>query len=110
MSSELEITLTDDNFQSEVLESNLPCLVDFGAEWCGPCRMIAPSIEAIAAEYQGKLKVGKVNVDDASQVSTEYGVMSIPTLALFKNGEVVDKMVGGSSKSAIEDFLKPHLA
>ena len=110
MSSGIEVNLTDDNFKSEVLDSTIPCLVDFWAEWCRPCIMIAPTVEEIAKEYQGKLKVGKVNVDEADKVSSDYGVMSIPTLAVFKNGEIVDKMVGASSKNAIEDFIKPHIS
>jgi len=110
MSGGNDIELTDDNFQSEVLDSDKPCLVDFWAEWCRPCLMIAPAVEELANEYTGKIKVGKVNVDEASQVSSDYGIMSIPTLAVFKNGEMVDKMVGASSKSAIEEFMKPHVS
>ena len=109
MSSDGEVKLTDDNFKSEILDSQMPCLVDFWAEWCRPCLMIAPAIGEIAKEYQEKLKVGKVNVDEANQVSSDYGVMSIPTLAIFKNGDLVDKMVGASSKHAIEEFIKPHI-
>jgi thioredoxin 1 len=110
MSSDLEVHLTDDNFHKEVIEANVPCLVDFWAEWCGPCRMIAPTVAEIAKQYQGKIKVGKVNVDEASQVSSDYGIMSIPTLALFKNGDLVDKMVGAVPKAQIEGFIKPHIS
>ncbi|MBN1521653.1 MAG: thioredoxin [Candidatus Aureabacteria bacterium] len=110
MSSNDALRITDENFQTEVLESRTPCLVDFWAEWCRPCLMIAPAVEEIAREYQGKVKIAKVNVDEAGHVSSDYGIMSIPTLAVFKDGELVDKMVGASSKSAIEEFIKPHLA
>lgn len=104
-----EIELTDDNFKEEILESGQTCLVDFWAEWCGPCRMIALAIDEIASEYTGRLKVGKVNVDEASQVASDYGVMSIPMLAIFKNGELVDKMVGAAPKAGIEDFVKKFI-
>jgi thioredoxin 1 len=110
MSSDLEVHLTDDNFHKEVIESKVPCLVDFWAEWCGPCRMIAPAVAEIAKQYQGKIKVGKVNVDEASQVSSDYGIMSIPTLALFKDGDLVDKIVGAVPKAQVEGFIKSHIS
>lgn len=84
----MEVKLTDANFKQEVLESDVPVLVDFWAEWCMPCRMIAPIVEEIAEEYQGKLKVCRLNVDEAPKTSFEYGIMSIPTLAIFKNAEM----------------------
>jgi len=105
----MEIKVNDENFKKEVLESELPCLVDFWAEWCMPCRMVAPAVEKIAAEYKGKLKVCKLNVDEARETAVNYGIMSIPTLAIFKNGEVVDKVIGVISKSELEAALKPHI-
>lgn len=89
---------TDLNFKKEVLESDLPVLVDFWATWCGPCKMIAPLIDELAKEYAGKMKVGKIDVDSNSKVATEYGVMSIPTVMFFKDGKVRDQSVGGVSK------------
>lgn len=104
-----ELTFTDSNFKSEVLQSKTPVLVDFWAEWCGPCRMVAPVVEKIAQEYVGKIKVGKLNVDDNSEIPTQYGVQSIPTLILFKDGEEVNRMVGYQSeqklKSTVDSLL-----
>jgi len=99
----------DDNFEAEVLNSDLPCLVDFWAPWCGPCLMVAPALEEIANEYDGKLKVCKVNVDDAGGVATRYGIMSIPTLMVFKNGEPVQTTIGALPKKNLEAFIKPHI-
>jgi thioredoxin 1 len=96
-----EIVATTANFQSEVLSSSLPVLVDFWAAWCAPCRMIAPVIAEIANEYAGKLKVARLNVDENQEISARYGVMSIPTLALFKGGVVVGQVVGAVPKRAI---------
>lgn len=101
-----EIILTEATFENEVIKSDLPVLVDFWATWCGPCRMIAPIIEEIAKEYEGKVKVGKVNVDEQSALAAKYGIMSIPTLILFKNGEIAEKMVGLRSKEQIAEILK----
>nr|MBI5456096.1 thioredoxin [Candidatus Levybacteria bacterium] len=92
-----DIIITDQNFQAEVLESKLPVLVDFWAEWCAPCRIVGPIVEELATEYSGKLKVGKLNVDQ-NQVASKYGIMSIPSLLIFKNGEVVKTMIGAQSK------------
>ena len=89
---------TDANFENEVLKSEQPCLVDFWAEWCGPCRMVGPVVEEIAKDYEGKLKVGKVNVDQNTQTASKYGIMSIPSLLLFKQGKVVDQIVGAVPK------------
>jgi thioredoxin 1 len=89
---------TDANFENEVLKSEQPCLVDFWAEWCGPCRMVGPVVEEIAKDYDGKLKVGKVNVDQNSQTASKYGIMSIPSLLFFKQGKVVDQIVGAVPK------------
>ena len=92
-----DLKFTDQNFQSEVLESKTPVLVDFWAEWCAPCRIVGPIVEELATEYDGKLKVGKLNVDE-NQVASQYGVMSIPSLLVFKDGKVVKTMVGAQSK------------
>lgn len=105
----MEVKLTDANFKKEVLESKLPCLVNFWAAWCGACQMVAPTIEKIAKEYEGKLKVCKLNVDDASQTASQYGIMSIPTLVIFKGGKVVDKIIGALSKKEVETKLKPFM-
>ena len=105
----MEVKVNDENFKKEVLESELPCLVDFWAEWCMPCRMVAPTVEAIAKEYKGKLKVCKLNVDEASKTASTYGIMSIPTLAFFKNGKVADKVVGVVSKKELEATIKPYI-
>jgi thioredoxin 1 len=92
------IEFTDGNFEGEVLESDKPCLVDFWAEWCGPCLMVHPILEEIAKEYAGKLKVGKLNVDQNSQTAAKYGIMSIPSLLIFNGGKVVDQIVGAVPK------------
>ena len=100
-----EITLTSSNFESEVLNSELPVLVDFWATWCGPCKMIAPVVAEIATEFEGKIKVGKVIVDDENALAMQYRVASIPTLLLFKNGQVVNTSVGYLPKQAIIEKL-----
>jgi thioredoxin 1 len=96
---------TDENFDSEVLQSDIPVLIDFYADWCGPCKMMAPVIEELAGEYQGTVKIGKLNVDEAPGISSKYRVMSIPTLLFIKNGEVVDTVVGAVSKNQVIDKL-----
>jgi len=101
-----EIILNKDNFESEVLKSDMPVLVDFWAAWCGPCKMLAPTIAELAEEYEGKVKVCKYNIDDDASIAIKYGVVSIPTLLLFKNGEVVDKSIGFVPKAEIEAMLK----
>ena len=101
----MAIHFTDENFNQEVLASNVPVLVDFYADWCGPCKMLAPVIEALAEEFEGKVKVGKLNVDNAPDTAQAYGIMSIPTLLYFKNGEVVNKTIGVVAKSEIEQVL-----
>lgn len=109
MASDKVLALTSENFKSEVLESGAPVLVDFWAPWCSPCRMIAPVVDDIAGEYEGKAKVGKVNVDENRQVAVEYGVMSIPTLIVFKDGKAVDRVVGFKSKGDLKALLDKHM-
>jgi thioredoxin 1 len=101
--------VTDQDFDQEVLQSPVPVLVDFWAAWCGPCRMVAPTVDQLASEYAGKLKVVKVDVDQSIEVSGRYGVMSIPTLMVFKNGQMVEKMIGALPKPALLARLTPHL-
>ena len=109
MASENVVDLTDSTFDSEVLSSETPALVDFWAEWCMPCKMIAPTVEELAGQYAGRLKVGKVDTDSNRQVAIKYGISAIPTLLLFKGGEVVKKFVGlqqkADLKSAIDEVL-----
>jgi thioredoxin 1 len=101
--------LTDSNFEAEVLKAELPTLVDFWAVWCGPCKMIAPMVDALADEYQGKLKVAKMDVDRHQIVPQQYSVRSIPTLLLFKNGKVVSQLVGTMPRPKLEAEIKKHL-
>jgi thioredoxin 1 len=101
--------LTDANFDSEVLKSDLPTLVDFWAIWCGPCKQIAPVVDALANELAGKVKVGKVDVDHNQIVAQQYGIRSIPTLLIFKGGRVVGQLVGAAPRSKIEGELKKHI-
>lgn len=101
--------MTDSNFQQEVLSSDRPVLVDFWAEWCGPCKMIAPIVEELAQEYDGKLKVGKVDVDSNQQVSMQFGVRSIPTLLIFKSGKVVEQVIGAVPKRLLAEKIAKHL-
>ena len=103
------IEVTDANFKKEVLESSTPVLVDFWAEWCGPCKIIAPVVEQLAKDFDGKLKVGKVDVDSNQQTSMQFGIRSIPTLLIFKNGRVVDQIVGAVPKQALADKVTKHL-
>lgn len=99
---------TDVNFQKEALDSKLPVLVDFYADWCGPCKMVAPIVSELAEEYDGIFKIGKLNIDNEADTAEKYRVMSIPTLMIIKNGEVVDKIVGAVSKAVLKDKLEAH--
>lgn len=103
------IEITDANFAEEVEKSNVPVLIDFWAVWCGPCRMIAPIVEELAGEYNGKVKIGKLDVDNNPGVATKFGIRSIPTLLLFKDGQLVDQIVGAVPKGHIVDKLKAQL-
>ena len=107
--SDTIVYLTDDSFQNEVLDSAEPVLVDYWAEWCGPCKMIAPILTEIAAEYRGKVKVGKLNIDDNPQTPPKYGIRGIPTLMLFKDGNVEATKVGALSKSQLTAFIDTNL-
>ena len=101
-----ELTITEQNFDEEVMRSDVPVLVDFWATWCGPCRMLAPVIEEIAKEYEGKIKVGKVNVDNERELALQFGVSSIPTVMVFQNGEIKATSVGYRPKEELEALLK----
>ena len=106
MSSENIHTISDENFIPEVLETENPVLLDFWASWCGPCKMVAPLVEEIAEEYEGKVKVGKLNVDENGQTPADYGVMSIPTLILFKGGKEVERLVGFQPKEHLVRMIQ----
>ena len=101
-----EIIITEEKFENEVLNSDKPVLVDFWAQWCGPCRMLGPIIEEIANDYEGKVKVGKVNVDEQPNLASKYGIASIPTVIVFKNGKPEKTLVGLRSKNEIENMIK----
>ena len=103
------LEFTDQNFGQEVLESDKPVLVDFWATWCAPCRMIVPHVEAVAAQYAGRAKVGKVNVDENMSITGRYNIRGIPTLLLFKNGQVQEQVVGATTKDAISKLIEKHL-
>ena len=103
------IEITDANFDAEVINSEIPVLIDFWAVWCGPCKMIAPIVEEIAGEMQGKLKVGKLDVDNNPSVAGKYGIRSIPTLLLFKEGKIVDQIVGAVPKNVIMQKIADHV-
>ena len=109
MASDAVLTLTDANFDRDVLQSDVPVLVDFWATWCAPCKAIAPLIDSVAADYAGKVKVGKVNVDDNQATPGKYGVRGIPTLILFKGGKVIDQVVGAVPKSQLDALIAKAL-
>lgn len=103
------VHLSDDNFEQEVMKSDKPVLVDFWAPWCAPCRAIAPIIEELATKYDGQVKIGKLNVDDEANTAGSMGIRSLPTMLLFKNGQVVEQVVGAVAKEKIEAIIKSHL-
>ena len=105
----MALELTDQNFEELVLKSDKPVLVDFWAEWCGPCRMVGPFVDEIAKEYEGKAVVGKVNVDNNPGISMQFGIRNIPALLLFKGGQVVDKQIGAAPKSVLANKLEAHM-
>ncbi len=107
--SENIVHLTDDNFEDEVIKSDILAMIDFWAEWCGPCKVIAPAVDELAEEYNGKVKVGKLNVDDNPNVSAKYSIRGIPTLLFFKEGKVVNQLVGVQSKAAIKKVFDENI-
>lgn len=107
--SDTIVVLDEKNFDQEVLQSKLPVMIDFWAVWCGPCKVLSPIVEELAAEYKDRLKVGKVNVDENNQIASKYGIMSIPTLKFFKSGKLVGELIGAAPKATVEAELKKHL-
>ena len=103
------IEITDSNFDAEVAKSDLPVLIDFWAVWCGPCKMVAPIVEELAKDYDGRAKIGKLDVDNNQQTAIKFGIRSIPTLLIFKNGQVVDTIIGAVPKGSIAKMLDAHL-
>ena len=109
MASKLIKNVTETDFDAEVIKSPVPVLVDFWAEWCGPCKMIAPVLDELATELDGQLRIAKVDVDAQSGLASQYGITAVPTLLVFKNGQIVDQMRGAKSKRAIKDTVEPYL-
>lgn len=107
--SESVLTITAENFENEVIKSDIPVLVDFWAAWCGPCRMVAPVVDQIAAEFKGKVKVGKINVDEESELAERFRIMSIPTLIVFKNGQIAESVMGARSKESLANMLNKYV-
>ena len=105
----MALTLNDVNFQSEVIDSDLPVLVDFWAEWCGPCRVVGPIVSELAIDFEGRATVGKVNVDSEGELASQFGIRNIPTLLIFKGGEVVDKQVGVVPKNILASKIEAHI-
>ena len=105
----MEIKVDTASFEQEVINSDVPALVDFWAPWCGPCQIIVPHLEELAQKYLGKIKVCKLNIDEAPEIATEYAIMSIPSIMLFKKGRVMEKKVGAMSKRDLEKFIQPYL-
>jgi len=110
MASDAIIELSDSTFETEVVNSDLPVLVDFWAPWCGPCRAIAPLVEEISSSYEGKIKVGRMNVDENQSTTMKFGIRSIPTIIMFKDGEAVDQIIGAVPKGEIERVVEKSLA
>jgi thioredoxin 1 len=104
-----EVELTKSNFEAEVLKSDAPVLVDFWAKWCMPCKMIAPALEELSVELAGKLKIGKVNIDEEGDLAVEYGIESIPALFLFNKGQIVERQIGLAPKTTLENLVKPYI-
>ena len=109
MASEKVQTLTDTNFDSSVIQSNKPVLVDFWAEWCGPCRRLAPTVDELATDYDGRVTVGKLNVDDNPAVAGRFSIRGIPTLLLFKGGQIVEQVVGLADKDSLKKLIEKHV-
>ncbi len=109
MAGQNTLTFTDSGFDADVLSSDVPVLVDFWAEWCGPCRAIGPTVDVIANEYHGRLKVGKLNVDENGATAMRYQVRGIPTLLLFNGGRIVDQRIGGVGKAELQKMIEPHV-
>ena len=103
------VAITDDSFEADVLNSEIPVVVDYWAEWCGPCKMIGPILEELASEFGDKVKIAKLNIDENQTTPPKYGIRGIPTLMIFKNGEVADQKVGAMSKSQLEAFIQQHV-
>jgi thioredoxin 1 len=103
------VVVTNDTFKSEVLDSPIPVMIDFWAPWCMPCKMMDPILEQVADDYAGKLKVGRINVDEENELASQFDIVSIPTLLIFSNGKVADKKVGAVPRQIIEEFIKGHL-
>lgn len=104
-----EIVLNKENFEQEVLKSPVPVLVDFWAVWCGPCKAIAPVLDELAKEYEGKIRLGKVNVDENNEIASQFGIMSIPTIKMFKGGKIVAEMIGAAPKNQFEEMIEKSL-